>query len=88
MLGYVINISCIKIIKSTYNAFKGSKTTYIRGTNKFLQAELEAGQTEASGHREEPTEEPHQKCSEARSRRILDPRPVRLVQVEKGTLRA
>ena len=31
--------------------------------DEFLQAELEAGQTETAGHGEKPTEEPHKKCS-------------------------
>ena len=46
--GYGINTSCIKAIKSTYSAYKGSKTTHKKGMNEFLDVELEAGWKEAA----------------------------------------
>jgi len=38
-----MNASCIKPIKSTYNACKGSKTVHKKGMNEYLEAEKEAG---------------------------------------------
>ena len=45
--GYGINTSCIKAIKSTYSACKGSKTTG-KKINEFLEAQLEASQEEVA----------------------------------------
>ena len=58
--GCEINTSCIKAIKSSYSACKGSKTTRKIGINEFLDVELEAGQEEAadvSRQREQTAEE-------------------------------
>jgi len=45
---YGTNISCIKAIKSTYSACKGSKTTRKKGLNEYLKAEKDAGIYEAA----------------------------------------
>ena len=66
MPGYEINTSHIKAIKSTYSARKGSKTTSLKGMNKFPEAELEAIQENAidvSRQIEQTTEESHQQRS-------------------------
>jgi len=61
--GYGINTSCIKAIKSTYSAYKGSKTTRKKRMNEFLEAELEVGQEEVAdvcGQREQTAEKSYQ----------------------------
>ena len=45
---YKINTSCIKAIKSIYNAHKGSKATYMREMNELFAAELEVSQLETA----------------------------------------
>ena len=39
--GYEMNASCIKAIKSTYSAHRGSKIAHKKGMNKYLEAEKE-----------------------------------------------
>jgi len=46
---YEMNASCIKAIKSTYNAYRGSKSIREKGMNEFLEAEKEACAYEAAG---------------------------------------
>ena len=46
-----------------FQAKKGSKNTLLKGMDKFLQAEVEAGQTKAARHGKKFAEEPHQKRS-------------------------
>ena len=58
--GYRMNTSCIKAIKSTYNAYKGSKTTRKKEMNEYLEAEKEADTYEVAQESErgvETTEE-------------------------------
>ena len=43
VLGYEMNTSYIKAIKSAYNAHRGSKTVHKKGMNKYLEAEKEVG---------------------------------------------
>jgi len=57
VLGYKMNLSCIKAIKSTYSAYRGSKTTRKKGMNEYLEAEKEAGAHEATVSIIETTEE-------------------------------
>ena len=54
--GYEINVSCIKAIKSTYEACKGSKTVRKKGMNEYLEAEKEAGTYAAAERVIETTE--------------------------------
>ena len=54
--GYEMNASCIKAIKCTYSACKGSKTVHKKGMNE-LEAEKEAGAYEAAGRVVEIAEE-------------------------------
>ena len=66
VLSYGINTSCINVIKSSYSAQMGSKTTRIKGLNEFLKAELKAGREEATdvfGQRKQTAEESRQQCS-------------------------
>jgi len=48
---YNINNTYIRQIKDMFQARKGSKNTRLKRMDEFLQAELEAGQKEATGHR-------------------------------------
>ena len=57
MPGYGMNASCIKAIKSTYSACKGSKNIRKKGMNEYLKAEKKAGAYEAAGRVVETTEE-------------------------------
>ena len=50
VLGYEINASCIKAIKSTYSAYRESKTVCKKRMNKYLEDEKEAGAYEATEH--------------------------------------
>jgi len=59
--GYNINNTYIRQIEAMFQAKKGSKNTGLKGMDKFLQAELEAGQTEVARHGKEHAEEPYQK---------------------------
>ena len=52
-----MNASCIKAIKSTYEACKEAKTVPRKGMNEFLEAEKEAGAYEEAGRVVETTEE-------------------------------
>jgi len=47
---YNINNTCIKGIKAMFQAKKGSKKTYLKGMDEFLQVELEGNPTEAARH--------------------------------------
>ena len=47
--GYEINASCVKVIKTTYSAYKGSKTVRKKRMNEYLKAEKEVGAYEAAG---------------------------------------
>ena len=60
VLGYNINITCIKDIKALYNAKKSFKKTLLRGMDEFLEAEGEAATMIES--EEEETEDAHTKC--------------------------
>ena len=51
-----MNASCIKAIKSTYEACKDAKTIPKNGMNEFLEAEKEVGACEAVGRVIETTE--------------------------------
>ena len=44
-----MNTSCIKTIKTTYSAYRGSKTIRKKGMNEYLEVEKEAGAYEAAG---------------------------------------
>jgi len=55
--GYEMNTSCIKAIKSTYSACKGSKIARKKGMNERLEAEKEAGAYEVARHVVETAEE-------------------------------
>jgi len=48
VLGYEMNASCIKAIKSTYSAYRGSKTVRKKGMNEYLEAEKEASACEVA----------------------------------------
>jgi len=52
-----MNVSCIKAIKSTYSAHRGSKTARKKRMNEYLEAEKEAGACEAAEHITGTTEE-------------------------------
>jgi len=66
-----MNLSCIKAIKSTYSAYRGSKTTHKKGMNEYLEAEKEAGAHEAIVSIIETIEE----HSAKRSRQAVAKRP-------------
>jgi len=55
--GYKMNVSCIKAIKSTYSAYRGSKTVRKKGMNEFLEAEKEACACEVARRVVESTKE-------------------------------
>ena len=61
--GHNKNNTFIKQIKIMFQARKGSKNIRLKGMDKFLQAELLAGQMEDAGHGEEPAEESNRKYS-------------------------
>ena len=48
--GYNINSTCIKKIKSMFQAKKGSQSTRLKGMGEFLQTEIKADPTGVVGH--------------------------------------
>ena len=54
---YEMNASCIKTIKITYSACKGSKIVRKKGMNKYLEAEQETGAYEVALYVVETAEE-------------------------------
>ena len=54
--GFGINTSCIKAIKSMYNARRGPNASRIREMNEYLEAEKEVGKYKVAQESEHDTE--------------------------------
>ena len=70
-----------------FQAKKGSKSTYLKGMDEFLQAELEIGQTEAGGRGKKPAEE-IKNVREKQLQSVLDLNLLRQIESEEDTMGA